>query len=289
MRLPLAALLLAVPLAGGPASAQPRIELGEGTPSGRFQVGAAEVRIAMESRLVDGVRESVPVLAITEGDDRLDIVGRPSGFGIPQGTAEAVDMDASAPGPEVVFTSYTGGAHCCTAVEVARRDPEDGWKAVSLGQWDGGGPDLVADADGDGFGELMSVDNAFLYAFDCYACSEAPLKIVALRDGRPVDVTGEPRFLPLHREWLADMEARLAEAGGDRSPGFWAGWIATKIRLGEGAEAWAAFRQDYDPAADEGVEVCAVEAEVCPDAEIRTLPFPDALRDFLHKAGYPDA
>lgn len=282
----LLALLLTLAGATG-AVAGPRIALEDGRPVAEMREGGVAVRLQMVPRMVDGYRVAVPVLTVTgPGTATLSVAGRPSGFDSPQGTAEIVEMDPAAPGPEVVLTSYTGGAHCCTAVEVLHRTGAGGWTSVPFGQWDGGGPDMIEDADGDGIAELVSVDNAFLYAFDCYACSEAPLKILALRNGAVVDVTAEPRFRPRHRAWLTEMEQRLVDYGGERGPGFWAGWIATKTRVGEGAEAWAAFEAAYAPAADEGVEICTVEVDDCPAGAVRVVPLPEALRAFMVRLGY---
>ncbi|WP_075216951.1 hypothetical protein [Mongoliimonas terrestris] len=282
----LAALLLLLAGTCG-AVAGPRIALEEGRPVAEARADGIAIRLEMVPRLIDGLRVAVPVLTVTgPGTATLTVAGRPSGFDNPQGTAEIVEMDPAAPGPEVVLTSYTGGAHCCTAVEALHLTAAGNWTAVSFGQWDGGGPEMIEDADGDGVAELVSVDNAFLYAFDCYACSEAPLKILALRNGAVADVTAEPRFLPRHRAWLAEMEQRLVDYGGERGPGFWAGWIAAKTRVGEGAAAWAAFEAAYDPTTDEGVEACAVEAEICPESAVRILPLPQALRAFMVRMGY---
>lgn len=259
--------------------------LGEGIPALEAKAGAVSFRITMERRL----GELVPVVTVREGGSvRLTMVGEASGFDFPQGDAAFLEMDPSAPGPEVAFTSFSGGAHCCTSVRVARRDADGTWSEVRMGNWDGGGHEVLRDADGDGVTELVTVDNAFLYVFDCYACSEAPLVVLALRDGEVEDVSAEPRFLPEHRSWLAEIEARQAEFGeGRKSPGFWAGWIAAKVRVGEGADAWATFERDYQPDPEDDVEDCTVAADVCPEANVIRTPFPQALKQFLSDAGYP--
>ena len=51
------------------------------------------------------------------------------------------------------------------------------------GEFDGG-PMIAVDLDGDGTYEFEIRDNAFFYAFGCYACSEAPLQVLALENGK---------------------------------------------------------------------------------------------------------
>ena len=64
---------------------------------------------------------------------------------------------------------------------------------------------LATDLDGDGRYEFETRDNAFLYAFACYACSEAPLEVLAIENGAVKNVTTEPRFRPAHAAYLKDM------------------------------------------------------------------------------------
>ena len=290
MRVPslvLAVLLLAaVPRAVAATDAR-TIELDEGRPTAELQADGFTVRLGMEKRDFDGWETEAPVLRIRQGGGTaLEVVGEPSGFAFPQGSASLLELDPGNAAPEVVFTSYTGGAHCCTAVTVVRQTADGSFEAIDVGSYDGDGarPD---DVDGDGVYELIMVDNDFLYAFDCYACSAAPLVILAIEDGKIVDVSAEPRFRDRHRAWLKQIEKVQAEGGGTPSPGWWAGWVAAKSRVGEGAEAWRIFTSDFDTAADEGVSVCTVDAEECPDDAWKTVPFPQALEDFLRRQGYP--
>ncbi len=125
-------------------------------------------------------------------------------------------------------------------------------------------------------------DNAFLYAFACYACSQAPLQILALKDGRIVDVSKEPRFKPAHEAWLKNMIVSVPDQDVN---GFLAGYVAQKIRLGEGREAWELMLKYYDRNADWGLDVCSVEPDACP-GETEKLTFPEALERMLKKNGY---
>ena len=92
-------------------------------------------------------------------------------------------------------------------------------------------------------------DNAFLYAFGCYACSTAPLKILAIEDGDVKNVSAEPRFRAAHESYFKGM---ITEVPDEEVNGFLAGYVGEKILLGEGKQAWALMRAHYDKASDSG-------------------------------------
>ncbi len=127
-----------------------------------------------------------------------------AGFDVPEAEASIAEIDPGNRHREVYFAAYTGGAHCCTDVVVAEEQPH-GWVTVKVGEFDGGG-DYLQDIDHDGLAEIVTVDNRFLYTFDCYACSAAPLVVYSVRNGAVVDVSTDPRYLPAHRDWLAQLE-----------------------------------------------------------------------------------
>lgn len=108
--------------------------------------------------------------------------------------------------PGVVFSSFSGGAHCCTAVALAHAS-DDAVKTVELGTFDGFGV-TPADLDEDGNVEFDLRDDRFLYAFSSYAESAPPVKIMGLRDGEARDVTREDAFRPvIERRLTASMRA----------------------------------------------------------------------------------
>ena len=207
-------------------------------------------------------------------------------FDTPEAEASIAEIDPGNRYPEVYFAAYTGGAHCCTDVIVAEQQPH-GWLTVNVGEFDGGG-DYLQDIDHDGLAEIVAVDNRFLYTFDCYACSAAPLVIDTVRDGKVVDVSKDPRYLPAHRDWLAELEDSVEPSGRWTSPGFLAGWVAAKVRVGEGAEAWKALKAHWDYAHDAGEETCLTGADIdaCPKGQLKVMKFPDRLKLFLDQNGY---
>ena len=212
--------------------------------------------------------------------------GPDAGFDVPEAEASIAEIDPTNHYPEVYFAAYTGGAHCCTQVIVAEEQPQ-GWVTIDVGQFDGGS-DFLQDIDGDGVAEIVTVDNRFLYTFDCYACSAAPLVIDTVRGGKVVDVSKDPRYLPAHRDWLAQLNDSVEPSERWTSPGFLAGWVAAKVRVGEGADAWAALKAHWDYAKDQGEETCLTGADIdaCPKGELKVLKFPDRLKLFLDRNGY---
>lgn len=229
---------------------------------------------------------ALPVLTVLLDDVKVaEATGAETDFDSQAAEASIADMDPDNDLPEVYFASFSGGAHCCTTVIVAEQ-VGDGWVAVPVGDFDGDG-DYLNDVDGDGLAEVVTVDNRFLYQFDSYAASAAPLVIYAVRSGEVIDASTETRFLPAHRDWLVRLEESAPE---DRwtSRGFIAGWLAEKVRVGEGAEAWQEINANWDSAADAGEEVCVTggDAEECPAEDMKTVKFPEQLRLFLTQNGY---
>ncbi len=270
------------------ASPYPRAELEDGRNEAEVTANGITVRVTAEPRVGNEYTEIVPVLDVIVGGRRVvRAEGVSAGSDWRQGMAEIVELDGSNTTPEVVFSSYSGGAHCCTRVVIATADRKGRWQAKVVGEWDGGG-DYIEDADGDGVAELVVIDNAFLYAFDCYACSAAPLKVLSVKNGGVIDVTREARFEKKHRTWLKAMESWGSDRNGEFAAGYYAGWVAQKTLLGEGNEAWNALNAAYKGASDPGHEICRDGRPVgdCKTKDQITVPFPKALRSFLDNNGY---
>jgi len=259
----------------------------EGADSAAVTVGDVTATVTMERRPEADPDLDVPVLTVQAGGKTvLETVGVGSGFSFPATEASIADIDAGNARPEVYFSSYSGGAHCCTQVFVATQ-VGNAWKAVDAGFFDGDG-NLLRDLDGDGHAELVAPDNRFLYAFDAYAASAAPLQVMTVRRGELADVSREIQYFAAHRQWLTDMEGW---AGSDRwsSPGFLAGWVVARQRVGEGLAAWNELDAHWDRAADEGEETCRIDQplDLCPPEEKAVLQFPERLKLFLEQNGYP--
>ena len=285
--LPLA-LAAGVALAGTEGPRFPTTVFEEGAKGASVTVGDVTAAISMVRRPKIDRDYDVPVLTVLVSDRPvIEVVGVASGFDFPDTAASIAEIDPNNVRPEVYFTSFTGGMHCCTQVIVATQ-VGDKWAAVPVGSFDGDG-DFLDDLDRDGTAEIVTVDNRFLYEFDCYACSAAPLQVLTVRRGKLVDASGEIQFLPAHREWLRQMEANVAAEQRWTSRGFLAGWVAAKARVGEGAAALAELDAEWDLAADEGEEVCLTGGAVedCPRRQRAVLKFPERVKLFMEQNGYP--
>jgi hypothetical protein len=242
-------------------------------PQGASDSGEGEADAAAEPSVPAGPR----VVATLEGPS--------AGVSNPPVSIQIAELDPSNAFPEVVVSFFTGGAHCCSATSVVASNADGSeWSIVDVGQFDGG-PLLAIDLDGDGTYEFETRDNNFLYAFACYACSEAPMQVLALKDGRIENVSTDPRFRSAHAAWLKTMILGVPE---EEVNGFLAGYVAQKIRLGEGKEAWQLMLDRFDRSTDWGLEYCEQERDEngeCP-GETVTLNFPQALERMLKKNGY---
>lgn len=203
--------------------------------------------------------------------------------------AAFIKLDAASAVPQLVFTRNAGGAHCCTNTWLAlKSDGSAGWTLMDLGKLDAGGY-WFEDVDGDGGQELLSVDNSFLYAFDSYAGSLAPIKISKLRFGRIDDVTEEPAMNARLKQDLAGMEyAAKVDPSLWKANGFLAGWVASKLRLGQGEEAWQTVVQNINMKSDFGPQECSTGQSIddCPAEKLQSTPILKALADFLKEGGY---
>ena len=211
--------------------------------------------------------------------------GPSAGLSDPPVSIQIAELDPTNAYPEVVVSFFTGGAHCCSVTSIITSNADGSeWTTVEVGEFDGG-PMTAIDLDGDGTYEFETRDNAFLYTFACYACSEAPLRVLALQDGAMKDVSADPRFKPAHAAWLKTMIVGVPEQDVN---GFLAGYVAQKIRLGEGKQAWELMLKHFDRLTDWGLEICDQdrdESGECPGTTTK-VTFPQALERMLNENGY---
>jgi len=156
------------------------------------------------------------------------------------------------------------------------------------GTWDGdGGYNLEVNEDG--AVELANIDNSFLYAFDCYACSFALVKIFQLEGTKLLNVTRAPALRRRLLQDLADIEY-AAQMAPDlwHSNGYLAGWVAAKALVGQFEDAWQRMLANYKRDSGWLMTECANGAATCPPNLQRHLTFPGALRRHLLKNGYID-
>jgi hypothetical protein len=271
-------------LASIQASAQTRAEIDTVVDSAGASVGDVDVRLFSTPDPTDAtmrvpnaeVREKGTVVLSTSN---ADAIGER-----PYAAARFAEIDAANATSEIVLTTYSGGAHCCSSVKIATKTAE-GWKIVEVGSFDGSG-DYVEDADGDGQFEVVTVDNSFLYAFDCYACSYAPLKMFEIKDGVLRDASSDPRFVDRHKSWLEEMRRQAKEQDALSTAGFLAGEVAIRLMAGEGPAAVRDFEKRAKAAKIEPVLNCPNNAADCADDQRKSTPFATAVKEFLKANGY---
>jgi hypothetical protein len=212
--------------------------------------------------------------------------------GVSSALVELRQLNLSTGVPQVVFTYFSGGAHCCMQTMIVTRDPSGKWHSVDGGALDGDGGYEFINLDSTGGNLLVSLDNSFLYAFACYACSFAPTSIKRLVGAELLDVTRNPKYLTFLRERLQQMEARARSAGNTlHSNGFLGGWVAAKALVGELEDAWRTMLFSYDHNSGWLMEEClaAFPLQQCPAGKKRRIDFPEALAKHLFKNGYVTA
>jgi serine protease Do len=206
------------------------------------------------------------------------------------GTANVVRLDPKSPGPQVLMSHYSGGPHCCTETRVAQRGNDGKWQVFVISDGDDGSGYDLDDLDGDGAAELIGKDDRFLYKFSSYVDSLALPKILKYSAGKAEVVTREPAFKPFLRQKMLLNESYTSPAD-RKSPGYLAGWVATKSLLDEGKDAWKQMLQAYDRAYSDCMIVCKVAVPVkdCPISKQseNNVSFPVSLSIFLTANGYP--
>ncbi|MCL6729183.1 hypothetical protein [Sphingomonas hankyongi] len=200
----------------------------------------------------------------------------------------AVQVRAGAP-PVVMLQSFSGGAHCCTHVQLAGLS-QGQLKIVDLGSWDGAEIEKPSDVSGDGIADFVLRDDAFLYAFAAYAMSFAPPKVLNVVNGRVIDVSRNPAFRTLFLESMreAGQVCRSDEDGMTRN-GACPAYVASASRVGKLDEAWRQMVLAYDASTDwELPQGCRVKvASECPTGyNIFYKSYPEALLGFLKDLGY---
>jgi len=255
----------------------------EDATSATVTAGGVTATITLEQIPDSDPDNPTPVLHISVGGQEVlraqGVAGEPDD---PPAEASIAEMDPSNKLPEVYFVSG-----CCSTVVVAESLPNGQWVTVPIGDFGDTGATLE-DLDGDGIAEIATEDINFITRFDCTACSTAPRTIYTVKNGAVVDETTEPRFLAAHRDWLKQLTDAIQPDAMWTSPGFLAGWMAEKIRVGEGADGWEQLNSHWDFTHDDGDEICpnGDDPDSCDAKDRKLLKFPERLRLFLTANGY---
>lgn len=231
--------------------------------------------------------EDTPVSLLTD-TPLLEHIGLSSS---PWALVQIVELDVDNNSPEVLFSQYSGGAHCCALATIFRENDQGAWQAIDAGAFDG---DIFAATEpvpGHGY-LLATVDNRFFYRFSPYAASSPPPQFLALQGDQIVDVSDRPHLRSLFEEDAKRKAQRLASyRGGGGVNGLLAGYAASHARAGRIEEAWPVVLQRYDRDSHWGLESypneCEYHGRNCAQEAVMRYPnFPSALAALLLEAGY---
>jgi len=184
--------------------------------------------------------------------------------------------------PSVVFTSFTGGMHCCIEVTVLQPTGHR-WRKLDLGTWDGTGIYDPRDVDGDGVVDFLFDDNAFLKEFGPE--SFQPPIILNVVGGEVVDVSKAKRYSGLYKERIKDDKLGCAEGANSAC----AAYVAESARIGRFDEAWKFMLSNYEHAAKMMYpSICEgrIVGHECEGNWVQTTDFPKSLRSFLVEYEY---
>ncbi|AIE73235.1 MULTISPECIES: hypothetical protein [unclassified Synechocystis] len=256
--------------------------------NGKVEKGDVSASISYRQEKNDGYESWFPTVTVKFKNKTVaTLEGTESPM--PIALIQITDMDPSNPYPAVLFATYTGGAHCCNAVQVVTGN-QDGsqWSVQEFGFFNGG-PHPAEDLNNDNLDEYVEVDNSFLYRFSSYAGSAAPAQIWQLKNNQIVNSTFEPEFQFIHQENARSMAKELPEimAQDSERNGFLAAYVANKALIGELDEGWQTMLKYYDKNSDWGLTDCQKydDQSNCL-REVQYNSYPDALRAFLVETGY---
>lgn len=190
-------------------------------------------------------------------------------------------IDPTRPGPQVVFTTDSGGRGCCTNYYLLT--PGKGvWRLERLGRWNFRNDGWPTDRDGDGAPEFVLLDEAFFPYPRADIVQLPPPRFIQVRDGKAVDVSHRPGFARYFRQHVSNTLPECRK----RNNFACASLVAAAARIGRKDWAWGIMLKHYDGTEDDGLWVdCHLPefSEACATPE--TL-YPVALRETLIRENY---
>lgn len=146
-------------------------------------------------------------------------------------SVQVVDLEGTGD-PDVVLDLYSGGAHCCTVVQIFSFDSTSGTYVKTERVF--GDPDAkVVDLGHDGHFEFLTADDWFAYEFTDFAASGLPIEVLTFANRHFTDVTRSyPKLIAKDAAlWLRAFKAQARQHYPD-SAGVIAAWAADQDRLG---------------------------------------------------------
>lgn len=259
------------------------VEWTEGETTPDFHVAGMDIRIDPQTE--DGLNLAQMTVTAPDGS-KVDVRGAAKS-GAATAQFAVVQMDTASEARQILFTSFSYGAHCCVQGYLLEHGPT-GWRTIDLGMWDGERMPLPVDIDGDGKKEFSLLDQRFLYAFDSYAGSYAPSAIYAVQGADFVDVSSNAKYRSVFRAELTRAKSACEEGGS----GACAGYAGIAARLGQLDAAWPIVLGNYSRQSDwtYPAPCIANHSQSCAGNEaIAFETFPESLQWFLGATGYAAA
>jgi hypothetical protein len=230
--------------------------------------------------------ERVAFLSVRSPTGETASIHGQAGYPVPSAGFGVGRLDPKSSTPQVIFTSYTGGLHCCTKITVLTL-LEGKWQRIEFGLWDGDPlPVFPSDVDGDGTPDLVLKDDRFDYAFAPYTESHKPPRIFNISGGRIVEVGQARRYDHLYQAHMKRTHALCLK----KKNGACAAFVANAARLGRREWAWNIMLTHHQRDSDWGFPIkCKVPKirDACPPGQSEQFrDFPEALAWFLTDTGY---
>ncbi|TAL34950.1 MAG: hypothetical protein EPN98_07790 [Phenylobacterium sp.] len=272
------------PVPGVPQPANTLFSWTEGNPAGPNAFVADGLGLTLSARVTPEGR--VPVVEVRGPDGRAATLAGEASFGEASAQLGVGRLDPASKQSAVLFTTFGTCAHGCGVVRLL--DYLDGaWRKVEVGVIEGSQlPAFPEDLDGDGHREIQLWDRRFNYAFASFAGSYTPPQVLAVRNGRAVDVSAQLRFRRVYANYMAEVEAECRAHANGACPAY----VAAAARAGQLETAWQVMLTSYDPMDDWELPLAcrsSTDDAPCPSGqEVKFRTYPEALRWFLGDLGY---
>jgi len=234
----------------------------------------------------DGEGNAAPQINVTSADGRTGhTVGQAWSNDTIQADFGVGRIDPANNINEVVFSTYSGGAHCCIDVKILELT-KSGWTVLDLGDYDGDSPPFPKDANGTATPAFVLRDDRFLYAFASHADSYSPPIVYVVSGAKVVDMSASGKYRAVFEKDLKETDADCQK----HQNGACAAYVADAARLGRFDDGWTTMLKNYNKSDTWELPAdCDVESKNgdCPKGhEHKFDNYPDALRAFLARNGY---
>jgi len=160
------------------------------------------------------------ITVVYEGERYLLSLGAPGQMSA-RSVSDLTGHDINGDGqPDLIFSDWSGGAHCCYTTTVHSVGPEV--KLVLALDTGNCGPGEFVDLDADGVLEFVTCDDTWAYTYCSFADSPFPRVVYGYDAARAEYAPATPRYASHYRDELAIMLDRAQawiSASGGKDPG----------------------------------------------------------------------